>query len=366
MNKPVSQLDTIPEEISGQEFVPGSQIAIAMQGGGSHAAFCAGVLDVLLACRAVRKHLIGIGATSGAAHAAAIAWAWIHHGHTGKGRQMLHQFWRDMAAEPCEFFDWGANQLTQFLAGSSIKMDTSPYEPPASWWAEYGLDQLRRTLKAALPDGRLPHTSYPGTVPHLRIGAIEILTGQLRAISGVGATIEHLLASATLPEMFPAAQPRYGNQWDGTYWDGLFAMNPPIAALLDLPGALFPDEIWVVRVNPKIRDQVPRTPREIADRRNELSGNLSLEQEISQIRRINRIIEDNKTCKLVEKRPDGTTRTYKTIKVREIEMFGGQIGRSLDLASKLDRSPAFIEDLYTLGNAQAADFLTNLPTPVTT
>jgi NTE family protein len=36
----------------------------------------------------------------------------------------------------------------------------------------------------------------------------------------------------------------------------------------------------VIRINPMAQDDVPDTPREIADRRNELAGNLSLMQEI--------------------------------------------------------------------------------------
>lgn len=364
MNKPIIAQPTISEPIEGEGYKPGARIAIAMQGGGSHAAFCAGVLEGLLEHPEVAHNLVGLSGTSGAAHAAAIGWAWLHKGDVDKARRMLLTFWRDMAAEISEPFDWGANQLTQTLSQSSVKMELSPYDLPASWWADYGLNKLRQALRATLPGGDLPGTPNPAAKPHLRIGAAEILTGEHRAISGVDSTIEHLLASATLPEVFPAAEISDGNRWDGTYWDGLFAMNPPIAALLDLPDDHFPEEIWVVRVNPKTRTQVPRTPREIADRRNELAGNLSLEQEIAQIRRVNKIIRDNETCTLVEKRASGQRR-YKIINMREIWLEEGALrSRRMDLASKLDRTPAFIEELLRHGHAQAARFLARLPASV--
>ena len=56
----------------------------------------------------------------------------------------------------------------------------------------------------------------------------------------------------------------------GTYWDGLFSQNPPVRELTDEG----PDEIWVIQINPKELETEPRTVAEIADRRNELSGNL--------------------------------------------------------------------------------------------
>jgi hypothetical protein len=48
-----------------------------------------------------------------------------------------------------------------------------------------------------------------------------------------------------------------------------------------------PDEVWVIQINPTGRDEEPDTTETIADRRNELAGNLSLYQELPFIERIN-------------------------------------------------------------------------------
>jgi predicted acylesterase/phospholipase RssA len=74
----------------------------------------------------------------------------------------------------------------------------------------------------------------------------------------------------------------------GTYWDGLFSQNPPVRELTDAG----PDEIWVIQINPKELETEPRTVLEIADRRNELSGNLSLYQELHYIEKIDQLLEE--------------------------------------------------------------------------
>ncbi len=68
------------------------------------------------------------------------------------------------------------------------------------------------------------------------------------------------------------------------------SQNPPIR---ELPGAK-PDEIWVIQINLQKRDIEPRSMPQILDRRNELAGNLSLNQEIHFIKKsTNRSGEDS-------------------------------------------------------------------------
>src|SRR5687767_13002864 len=107
----------------------------------------------------------------------------------------------------------------------------------------------------------------------LLIGAIDVLSGEFRAFSSRRdrITADTVLASAAIPTLFPAVQAD-----GGTYWDGLYSQNPPVLELIDTN----PDEIWVIQINPTERATEPRTLVEIADRRNELAGNLSLHQEL--------------------------------------------------------------------------------------
>ena len=110
-----------------------------------------------------------------------------------------------------------------------------------------------------------------------------------------------MLASAAIPTLF-----RSIHEAGGVYWDGLFSQNPPVRELLDTE----PDEIWVIQINAKETAVEPRTILEIADRRNELSGNLSLYQELHFIERIDSLIEDGHLV----------GGGYKPITIRIIEM----------------------------------------------
>src|SRR5215211_4585451 len=139
----------------------------------------------------------------------------------------------------------------------------------------------------------------------LLVGAVDVLSGEFRTFNSRQERItpETILASAAIPNLFCSVRPGDG----GTYWDGLFSQNPPVRELTDEG----PDEIWVVQINPKELEPEPSTVVEIADRRNELSGNLSLYQELHSIEKIDQLLEQGLLS------PDGK---YKQIVVRVIEL----------------------------------------------
>jgi NTE family protein len=150
-----------------------------------------------------------------------------------------------------------------------------------------------------------------------------------------------VLASAAIPNLFRAVRLE-----DGTYWDGLFSQNPPVRELLDTG----PDELWVIQINPRERDTEPTTLAEIADRRNELSGNLSLYQELAFIEKIDQLLEAG----LLD-----AGGKYKQVVVRVIELSRSVLSGAR-AASKLNRDPLFIQNLISHGEQQAGQFLAAL------
>ena len=74
------------------------------------------------------------------------------------------------------------------------------------------------------------------------------------------------------------------------YWDGLYSQNPPIHDLTDHNI----NELWLIQVNPSTCARVPTETHEIMNRRHELAGNLSMEQELKLIELINRLIARGK------------------------------------------------------------------------
>jgi len=172
----------------------------------------------------------------------------------------------------------------------------------------------------------------------LLVGAVEVNTGEFEVFRNAEITIEKILASCALPTLFRAV--RIGD--DGVYWDGLFSQNPPIRDFMrEFPDATTkPDEIWLIQINPQRREQEPREMADILNRRNELAGNLSLHQEIDFLYEINGLLSYLPKDQ------------YKYIEVRKIEML-----RELDAASKLDRRPSFIREMFAYGEQQAEGFL---------
>jgi NTE family protein len=178
----------------------------------------------------------------------------------------------------------------------------------------------------------------------LLIGAVDVLSGEFKAFNSRRdrITVDTVLASAAIPNLFPAVRTD-----GGTYWDGLFSQNPPVRELLDTG----PDEIWVIQINPKRHDTEPRTVVEIADRRNELSGNLSLYQELDFIEEIDRLLDQGLLA------PGGK---YRQTVVRIIELSRSRASQLWGPASKLNRDPAFVRQLIAQGEEQATEFLTAL------
>jgi NTE family protein len=319
------------------------KVAIACQGGGSHAAFTAGVLKRLLRAEELKRYeVVGLSGTSGGAVCALLAWHNLLGGDAAGAAEALDAFWRDNSATaPHEQMinSWvlWASSLQNFVTMPAI----SPYD---NYFSVSALEEFKRMLERRVDFvkvGLQPGDSYPV----LLVGAVDVLSGTFRAFNSRRDRItpEIILASAAIPTLFRSVRPGDG----GTYWDGLFSQNPPIRELTDEG----PDEIWVVQINPKELETEPRTVLEIADRRNELSGNLSLYQELRSIEKVDELLEEGLLS------PGGK---YKQIVVRVIELSRSRFSRSLGTASKLNRDPRFIEDLMSHGEARAEEFLAAL------
>ncbi len=223
------------------------------------------------------------------------------------------------------------------------------------------LYQVVKELQKALASSSLDRDEMRGigeklrrsvaAIPLLLLGAVNIKSGEFQAFSSKkapwngGISLNAALASAAIPWIFKAVI-----ESGGEYWDGLFSQNPPIRDFLDgiNDREEKPDEIWVVQINPQEIDTTPMTGEQISDRRNELSGNLSLNQEIKAIDTINRMVGE------------GTLHDpkYKPVAIHWIRLDEEQM-RPWDLgpASKIDRDLAFLQALIAHGVGQAKLFL---------
>jgi NTE family protein len=306
------------------------RLAIACQGGGSHTAFTAGVLEGLIEGLPDTFDIVALSGTSGGAICAALAWDGLVRGDPNLGVRKLQGFWKAMSAS--DPVDQIVNQTLMGimdLRDLMVMPEVSPYHLPT--WGE---DQLRAILDKYFDFAELRQLARRPGAPILRIGAVEVLTGHFELFAGDELCAECLLASAAIPEMFRAVHV----PGRGVYWDGLFSQNPPIHDLIEQEL----DEIWVIQINSSTCARVPTETHEILDRRNALSGNLSMDQGLAFIDQLNRAIANGKLA----------DSKYHPINVERISL-----DRELGYRSKLNRSPILLEELREYGRTKCRWFL---------
>ncbi len=289
-----------------------SHIAICCQGGGSHTAFTGGALGPLLTHARKIARRVTVTGTSGGALCAAVATT------AADPERALKRLWDDVkAASPSDawlnFMTTSAAYLLPLL---------SPYVNPL---------QPARTLR------HLIEKHIRGTPQGCLIGTCNVLSGEFTVFCDEEIGIDQLMASCTMPYIFPATE------IDGDYfWDGIFSQNPPVADLFGLDEK--PDELWVIRIDPKTRAKVPISANDIDDRSKELAYANALEHELKSIERINRWLAAGVNLP-----------GYQPVTIRQITL-----DLDLDNGSKLDRRPALIDDLFARGHEAAQSFITHL------
>ena len=324
------------------------RVAIACQGGGSHTAFTAGVLDRLLAEEDVAFDVVELSGTSGGAICAFAAWFGLASEGPEDGRpearRLLGQVWDDIAAKT-SLDAWMNSVGVEVVRAQSRGVpvpSVGPYDSPVSEWSRR---VLRQVLEGAVdPDalGDVVGRTDP-LPPRLDVGAVDVQRGTFRTFTERDVTHDAVLASAAVPPLFRAAPVV---QSDGTtrwYWDGLFSQNPPLGDLFGSGEGRQDraDELWIVQINPQREDELPTTLEAIADRRNELSGNISLNQELRVIERVNDWIDAGHL-------PESD---FQHTEVRRIPM-----GKEYHCSTKVDRSPSFLQELMDLGEQRATEF----------
>jgi NTE family protein len=307
-----------------------TRVAIACQGGGSHTAFTAGVLKGLFDDWPDEYELVGISGTSGGAFNAIAAWYGLVTEGEARAVELVEAIWDDLAADGTDRFtnDWVVG-LSRLESMGVPLPQVSPYQHPGS---ELGKEAIRETLER-----HIDFEDIPGQCGHERpelvVGTVDINGGEFETFTNERVDVDAVLASAAVPNMFEAVE------INGHYhWDGLFSQNPPIDDL----GGSQAEELWVIQINPQERADEPTSLAEIADRRNELSGNISLNQELRTIERVNDWIDEGHLPE-----SDFTRTTIKRLEMAD----------SYHCSTKVDRNREFLSTLMERGEERAPEFL---------
>lgn len=271
---------------SGATPVQKKIVNLALQGGGAHGAFTWGVLETLLQDGRVDFRTIS-GTSAGSMNAVVMVFGLVSGGPK-KAIQLLENFWKKIsesgsfgvtqgAAKPKEsFFD----PLGIVAAGAYAGFDIM-----SKWFSPYqfnplGVNPLKDILLNIVDfDVVRKNADY-----NLHIAATDVLHSRLKTFTGDEVTVETVLASACLPQLFQAVK------IDGNYyWDGGFMGNPTLYPLTQCDAT---NDILIVQIDPIERAEVPRTASSIADRTNEISFNSPLLVELRGIRLINQLLRD--------------------------------------------------------------------------
>ncbi len=312
-------------------------IDLALQGGGSHGAYTWGVLDTLLQDPKLRIEGVS-GTSAGALNAGVLATGYADGGAEG-ARAALEAFWSEVGrAGGCfggSAFGAASGDLSRFnldhnwlyfWSNQWMKLFTPNQLNP------FGLNTLRDVTRRHVRDEALQR----GPIK-LFITATAVTTGQPEVFKGERLSVDALLASACLPQLFAPVE------IDGVaYWDGGYSGNP---AIWPLTYGTTTEDIVLVSINPLVRPQLPSTAAEIADRVNEITFNAGLVGELRSIDFVSRLIREER---LDPKR-------YKSLRMHRIADDTGLA--PLHPSSKMNTNAGFLLSLRELGRASAQAWL---------
>ncbi|ORE93601.1 patatin-like phospholipase family protein [Acuticoccus yangtzensis] len=312
------------------------KINLALQGGGAHGAFTWGVLTALMESEKV--DLCGVTGTSAGAMNAAVLVSGYVKGGPAEAVARLDAFWRDVAEaarfSPFQrtFFDrlfgnWSLDSSPTYLAfdlasrmvspALANPLDINPLRPIIERYVDLDAVAACEEIK-------------------LFVAATNVHTGKARIFSHTELTIEALLASACVPELFTPVF------IDGVpYWDGGFMGNPPLYPLFYNTDVA---DCVIVQINPIERVDTPVTARDIVNRVNEITFNASLLRELRAVRFVTRLIEDGKL----------DPNEYMRVRVHRI---ASEELNPLSSSSKLNGEWAFLRHLNAIGQRAAGQWL---------
>lgn len=314
------------------------KIDIALQGGGAHGAFTWGVLDRLLADE--RLAIDGISGTSaGAMNAVVMADGLSRGGGKDGARRALHLFWKAVS-DASRFSPLQRTPMDKLLGRWTL--DTSPgyllFEMATRLISPYQFNPLDinplRDLVARFIDFDRVRTCSDLKV---FISATNVRTGKARIFRREELSIDAVMASACLPQLFRAVE------IDGeAYWDGGYMGNPALFPLIDETDA---NDLVIIQINPIVREQLPRTAMEITNRLNEITFNSSLIREISSILLLKQLVDEEHLDRV----------RYTDMRLHRISAESEV--QKLDVSSKLNAEWTFLQYLHDIGYSTADSWL---------
>jgi len=325
-------------------MVEKKRVGLAFQGGIFPAgAVGAGVVKYLVEKGAFNEYDIDVfSGTSSGALVASVCWGHKLRGTIEEAPKTLEKQWMHFAsglvpdarvAQMAQLLDAVArlNPVYEFYSENVIV--PLMRQLMTEWILTYiPIDELIE-LRDKLRD-RAEH------IPGLALGAADVLRGEIKVFTERDFSLEAILASGSLDEVNGITIIKEGPN-KGDYCDGAWGTNPPLTPLVYCSI----DELWLVQFFPQERKNLPKTPAERKERKDELWQNSLVDHELYFIDKVNEWLASGRL-----NNEDGK---YRHIKLKTMPML-------LDLPAGVGfvNTPSFIQEMMDYGYDHAKIFLT--------
>ena len=329
--------------------------SIAFQGGGALGAYATGALDYIYEAQPAFRPTCVSGVSIGAFTAAIVA------SHPENPVPALKAFWDELTIS-YPFLPQEIERRLAMFGNPAFYRPRSDFFTLPSWTYFYDLAPIRQTLPRYVDFKRIAKAEVG-----LVVTATNIVTGDIKEFTNEDPkdpiTIEHLIASGSLPPSYPPLA-----IGDCTYWDGGLFDNTPLGSLLRRISAKDAAQMRVIVIN-LFPDTgvVPSTMLEVWDRMIELQFANKTKKDVQLARSINAllaVIEQLQNLQPGDRNPAlAHAKLEDLAKYKVFENIVSISNSSVeDASSSSDFSAASIRRRMTTGYADAKAKLTAPPT----
>ena len=256
-----------------------TKTAIALQGGGALGAYAFGALKYIYQSEPGFRPSCISGVSIGAFTAAIVA------SHPDDPLPKLQSFWDDLTVFHSSFLPADAEKYLAYFGNRAFYRPRLDLFGLPFWTNFYELSPIRETLERYVDLERIARAEVK-----LVVTATDIENGEIAEFSnddpGHPMTLEHFIASGSLPPSYPAK--RIGER---SFWDGGLFDNTPLSSLLkQIESAdAATTRIIVINLFPS-KGKIPKTMLDVWDRMTELQFANKTGKDVALAQRINKLI----------------------------------------------------------------------------
>jgi NTE family protein len=256
-----------------------SKTAIALQGGGALGAYSFGALKYIYESEPNLQLSSISGVSIGAFTAAIVA------SHPDNPIGHLQSFWKDLTVFHSNLLPAQVERFFSYFGNPNFYLPRQDYYDLPLWTSFYDLSPIKATLTKYVDVRRIARAEVK-----LVVTATDIESGEIKSFDNSNPakpiTIDHIIASSSLPPSYPPK--RVG---DRSYWDGGLFDNTPLSQLLNQISVDDASVTRVIVINlfPN-RGAMPKNMLNVWDRMIEIQFSNKTKKDVALAQNINKLI----------------------------------------------------------------------------